>query len=99
MQIIKLYYMSTKDENQMNLKEKFEELSKIVNEDFGGGVTVSYDDSPEANDRSYIDPKGAYNRADAEFMISYMYFDVIVSMFDKQDKCLILKEFRVWGGR
>ena len=89
--------MSTKDENQMNLKEKFEELSKIVNEDFGGGVTVSYDDSPEANDRSYIDPKGAYNRADAEFMISYMYFDVIVSMFDKQDKCLILKEFRVWG--
>ena len=97
MQIIKLYYMSTKDENQMNLKEKFEELSKIVNEDFGGGVTVSYDDSPEVNDRSYIDPNGAYNRADAEFMISYMYFDVIVSMFDKQDKCLILKEFRVWG--
>ena len=90
--------MSTKDENQMNLKEKFEELSKIVNEDFGGGVTVSYDDSPEVNDRSYIDPNGAYNRADAEFMISYMYFDVIVSMFDKQDKCLVLKEFRVWGG-
>lgn len=89
--------MSTKDENQMNLKEKFEELSKIVNEDFGGGVTVSYDDSPEVNDRSYIDPNGAYNRADAEFMISYMYFDVIVSMFDKQDKCLVLKEFRVWG--
>lgn len=89
--------MSTKDENQMNLKEKFEELSKIVNEDFGGGVTVSYDENPEANDRSYIDPNGAYNRADAEFMISYMYFDVIVSMFDKQDKCLILKEFRVWG--
>ena len=97
MQIIKLYYMSTKDENQMNLKEKFEELSKIVNEDFGGGVTVSYDDSPEVNDRSYIDPNGAYNRADAEFMISYMYFDVIVSMFDKQDKCLVLKEFRLWG--
>ena len=89
--------MSTKDENQMNLKEKFEELSKIVNEDFGGGVTVSYDDSPEVNDRSYIDPNGAYNRADAEFMISYMYFDVIVSMFDKQDKCLVLKEFRLWG--
>ena len=89
--------MSTKDENQMNLKEKFEELSRIVNEDFGGGVTVSYDDSPEVNDRSYIDPNGAYNRADAEFMISYMYFDVIVSMFDKQDKCLVLKEFRVWG--
>ena len=89
--------MSTKDENQMNLKEKFEELSKIVNEDFGGGVTVSYDDSPEVNDRSYIDPNGAYNRADAEFMISYMYFDVIVSMFDKQDKCLVLKEFRVRG--
>ena len=89
--------MSTKDENQMNLKEKFEELSKIVNEDFGGGVTVSYDDNPEVNDRSYIDPNGAYNRADAEFMISYMYFDVIVSMFDKQDKCLVLKEFRVWG--
>ena len=81
----------------MNLKEKFEELSKIVNEDFGGGVTVSYDDSPEVNDRSYIDPNGAYNRADAEFMISYMYFDVIVSMFDKQDKCLVLKEFRVRG--
>ena len=97
MQIIKLYYMSTKDENQMNLKEKFEELSRIVNEDFGGGVTVSYDGSPEVNDRSYIDPNGAYNRADAEFMISYMYFDVIVSMFDKQDKCLVLKEFRVWG--
>src|SRR5574344_318195 len=89
--------MSTKDENQMNLKEKFEELSKIVNEDFGGGVKVSYDDSPEVNDRSYIDPNGAYNRADAEFMISYMYFDVIVSMFDKQDKCLVLKEFRLWG--
>lgn len=85
--------MSTKDENQMNLKEKFEELSKIVNEDFGGGWMVS----PEVNDRSYIDPNGAYNRADAEFMISYMYFDVIVSMFDKQDKCLVLKEFRVRG--
>ena len=94
MQIIKLYYMSTKDENQMNLKEKFEELSRIVNEDFGGWL---YNENPEANDRSYIDPKGAYNRADAEFMISYMYFNVIVSMFDKQDKCLILKEFRVWG--
>jgi Mg2+ and Co2+ transporter CorA len=89
--------MSTKDENQMNLKEKFEEVSKIVNEDFGGGVTVSYDENPEVNDRSYIDPNGAYNRADAEFMISYMYFDVIVSMFDKQDKCLVLKEFRLWG--
>lgn len=89
--------MSTKDENQMNLKEKFEELSRIVNEDFGGGVTVSYDENPEANDRSYIDPNGAYNKADAEFEIDYMDFKVIVSMFDKQDKCLVLKEFRVWG--
>lgn len=89
--------MSTKDENQMNLKEKFEELSRIVNEDFGGGVTVSYDENPEANDRSYIDPNGAYNKADAEFEIGYMDFKVIVSMFDKQDKCLVLKEFRVWG--
>ena len=97
MQIIKLYYMSTKDENQMNLKEKFEELSRIVNEDFGGGVTVSYDENPEANDRSYIDPNGAYNKADAEFEIGYMDFKVIVSMFDKQDKCLVLKEFSVWG--
>ena len=89
--------MSTKDENQMNLKEKFEELSRIVNEDFGGGVTVSYDENPEANDRSYIDSNGAYNKADAEFEIGYMDFKVIVSMFDKQDKCLVLKEFRVWG--
>ena len=93
--------MSTKDENQMNLKEKFEELSIIVNEDFGGdfgrGVTVRYDENPEANDRSYIDPNGAYNKADAEFEIGYMDFKVIVSMFDKQDKCLVLKEFSVWG--
>ena len=93
--------MSTKDENQMNLKEKFEELSRIVNEDFGGdfgrGVTVRYDENPEANDRSYIDPNGAYNKADAEFEIGYMDFKVIVSMFDKQDKCLVLKEFSVWG--
>ena len=89
--------MSTKDEHQMNLKEKFEELSRIVNEDFGGGVTVSYDENPEANDRSYIDSNGAYNKADAEFEIGYMDFKVIVSMFDKQDKCLVLKEFRVWG--
>ena len=89
--------MSTKDENQMNLKEKFEELSRIVNEDFGGGVTVGCVKNPEATDRSYIDPNGAYNKADAEFEIGYMDFKVIVSMFDKQDKCLILKEFRVWG--
>ena len=89
--------MSTTDEHQMNLKEKLEELSRIVNEDFGGGVTVSYDENPEANDRSYIDSNGAYNKADAEFEIGYMDFKVIVSMFDKQDKCLVLKEFRVWG--